>query len=109
MKVLAIDVGGTHVKILATGEHEVRKFPSGPAMTPNQMVAGVLELAKGWRFDRVSIGYPGPVVHGHPIAEPHHLGSGWVGFDFRRAIGCSVRLVNDAAMQAFARSWHGET
>jgi polyphosphate glucokinase len=100
MNVLAIDVGGTHVKILASGEHEVRKFPSGPAMTPNQMVAGVLELAEGWRFDAVSIGYPGPVLHGHPIAEPHHLGPGWVGFDFRKAIGCPVRLINDAAMQA---------
>jgi polyphosphate glucokinase len=100
MKVLAIDIGGTHVKILATGEHEVLKFPSGPAMTPNQMVAGILELAKGWRFDAVSIGYPGPVLHGHPIAEPHHLGPGWVGFDFRKAIGCPVRLINDAAMQA---------
>jgi polyphosphate glucokinase len=100
MKVLAIDVGGTHVKILATGEDEVRKFASGPAMTPKQMVAGVRELAEGWRFDAVSIGYPGPVLHGHPIAEPHHLGPGWVGFDFRRAIGCPVRLMNDAAMQA---------
>jgi polyphosphate glucokinase len=100
MNVLAIDVGGTHVKILASGEHEVRKFASGPAMTPNQMVAGVLELAEGWRFDAVSIGYPGPVLHGHPIAEPHHLGPGWVGFDFRKAIGCPVRLINDAAMQA---------
>jgi polyphosphate glucokinase len=100
MKVLVIDVGGTHIKILATGEREVRKFPSGPAMTPNQMVAGVRELAKGWRFEAVSIGYPGPVLHGHPIAEPHHLGPGWVGFDFRRAIGCPVRLINDAAMQA---------
>jgi polyphosphate glucokinase len=107
MKVLAIDVGGTHVKVLATGEREVRKFPSGPAMTPDQMVAGVLELAKGWRFDAVSIGYPGPVLHGHPIAEPHHLGSGWVGFDFRRALGCPVRLINDAAMQALGSYLRG--
>ena len=100
MKILAIDGGGTHVKILASGEHEVRKLPSGPAMTPKQMVAGVRALAKGWQFGVVSIGYPGPVLHGHPIAEPHHLGPGWVGFDFRKAIGCPVRLINDAAMQA---------
>jgi polyphosphate glucokinase len=100
MKVLAIDVGGTNVKILATGENESRKFPSGPEMTPKQMVDGVRELARGWQFDAVSIGYPGPVVHGHPIAEPHHLAPGWVGFDFRKAFGRPVRLINDAAMQA---------
>jgi polyphosphate glucokinase len=100
MKVLAIDIGGTHIKILATGEHEVRKFASGPEMMPKQMVARVRELAAGWRFDAVSIGYPGPVLHGHLIAEPHHLGPGWVGFDFRRAFSCPVRLINDAAMQA---------
>src|SRR5215813_5559992 len=100
MKILVIDVGGTHVKILASGEHEPRKISSGPAMTPKQMVAGVRELARGWRFDAVSIGYPGPVLHGHPIADPHHLGRGWVGFDFRKAFGCPVKIINDAAMQA---------
>ncbi|HJZ97927.1 MAG TPA: ROK family protein [Candidatus Solibacter sp.] len=108
MKILVIDVGGTHVKILASGEHEPRKISSGPAMTPKQMVAGVRELARGWRFDVVSIGYPGPVLHGHPIAEPHHLGRGWVGFDFRKAFGCPVRIVNDAAMQALGSYRRGK-
>ena len=100
MKVLAVDVGGTHVKILATGEREKREFPSGPKLTAHQMVAGVKRLARGWRYEVVSIGYPGPVVHDHVVAEPHNLGTGWVGFDFKRAFGRPVRLVNDAAMQA---------
>ena len=108
MKILVIDVGGTHVKILASGEHEPRKISSGPAMTPKQMVAGVRELARGWRFDVVSIGYPGPVLHGHPIADPHHLGRGWVGFNFRKAFGCPVRIVNDAAMQALGSYRRGK-
>jgi polyphosphate glucokinase len=108
MKILVIDVGGTHVKILASGEHEPRKIPSGPAMTPKQMVADVRKLARGWPFDVVSIGYPGPVLHGHPIAEPHHLGRGWVGFNFRKAFGCPVRIVNDAAMQALGSYKRGK-
>jgi len=99
-KVLVIDVGGTAVKILATGQTEHRAFPSGPKLTPSQMVSGVKKLARGWTYDVVSIGYPGPVVHGCPIAEPYNLGRGWVGFDFAAAFGCPVRLVNDAAMQA---------
>ena len=100
MRVLAVDVGGTHVKILATGETEKREFDSGPTLTARQMVARVKRLARGWRYDAVSIGYPGPVVHDHAVAEPHNLGAGWVGFDFARAFGCPVRVVNDAAMQA---------
>lgn len=100
MKVLVVDVGGTHVKILATGEREKREFPSGPKMTARQMVTGVKRLARGWRYEAVSIGYPGPVVHGRPVAEPHNLGTGWVGFDFKRAFGHPVHVVNDAAMQA---------
>src|SRR5437870_7542738 len=99
-KVLVIDVGGTAVKILATGQTEHRAFPSGPKLTPSQMVSGVKKLARGWTYDVVSIGYPGPVVHGCPIAEPYNLGRGWVGFDFAAAFGRPVRLVNDAAMQA---------
>src|SRR5438132_7448220 len=95
-----IDVGGTAVKILATGQTEHRAFPSGPKLTPSQMVSGVKKLARGWTYDVVSIGYPGPVVHGCPIAEPYNLGRGWVGFDFAAAFGRPVRLVNDAAMQA---------
>jgi polyphosphate glucokinase len=99
-KVLVVDVGGTGVKILATGETEHRSFPSGPRLTPRQMVSAVKKLARDWEYDAVSIGYPGPVVHGCPIAEPHNLGRGWVGFDFAAAFGRPVRLVNDAAMQA---------
>jgi polyphosphate glucokinase len=108
MKVLVIDIGGTHVKILVTGEHESRKVPSGPAMTAKQMVDGVRALARGWRFEVVSIGYPGPVLHGHPVAEPHNLGGGWVGFDFRKAFGCPVRIINDAAMQALGSYRRGK-
>ena len=100
MRVLAVDVGGTHVKILATGETEKREFDSGPKLTARQMVAGVKRLARGWRYDVVAIGYPGPVVHDRPVAEPHNLGAGWVGFDYAAAFGCLVRIVNDAAMQA---------
>lgn len=100
MKILVIDVGGTHVKILASGQTTVRKMDSGPTLTPRQMVFGVKALAKGWKFDRVSIGYPGVVVRDQPIYEPHNLGTGWVKFDFAKAFGCPVRIVNDAAMQA---------
>lgn len=100
-KVLVIDVGGTHVKILATGEKEPRKIDSGPTMTARLMVQAVKKLAQGWTYDSVAIGYPGPVVHGRPLHEPANLGIGWVGFDFRKAFGCPVRIINDAAMQAF--------
>ena len=100
MNILVIDVGGTHVKCLCTGRKQPRRFESGPAMTAKQMVEGVLKIAKGWRFERVSIGYPGPVLHGKPVHDPHNLGPGWVGFDFEAAFGRPVKLVNDAAMQA---------
>ncbi len=100
MNVLVVDVGGTHVKILATGQKQSRKFASGPTMTAAQMVAGVKKLSAGWKYDAVSIGYPGPVLHGQPVAEPHNLAPGWVGFDYRAAFGCPVKLVNDAALQA---------
>ncbi|HUX66739.1 MAG TPA: ROK family protein [Terriglobales bacterium] len=99
-KVLVIDVGGTHIKVLATGRRAHRKFDSGPTMTPRQMVQGVLALTQDWRWDCVSIGYPGPVVHGKPLREPFNLGKGWVGFHFAQALGKPVKLVNDAAMQA---------
>jgi polyphosphate glucokinase len=98
--VLVVDVGGTSVKILATGQSERRSFLSGPTLTPKRMVSEVKKLAKGWRYDVASIGYPGPVLHGRPIADPHNLGRGWVGFDFAAALGCPVKVVNDAAMQA---------
>jgi polyphosphate glucokinase len=100
MNVLVVDVGGTNVKILATGQKERRRFPSGPALTAEQMVRGVKELAGEWKYDAVSIGYPGPVLHGHPVAEPHNLAPGWVRFDFGAAFGCPVKVINDAAMQA---------
>jgi len=100
MRVLVVDVGGTRVKVLATGEKAPREFASGPTLTAEQMVAGVRTAAAGWKYDAVSIGYPGPVLHGRPVAEPHNLGPGWVGFDYRTAFERPVELVNDAAMQA---------
>jgi len=100
MKVLVIDIGGTHVKILATGHDERREFESGPGLTVRQMVSGVKRLAKGWQYDAVSIGYPGLVLKGCIAAEPHNLAKGWVGFDFEKAFGKPVKVINDAAMQA---------
>ena len=100
MRILVIDVGGTHVKVLATGHNKRVEIPSGPEMTAKQMAAAVRTATAGWKYNAVSIGYPGPVVHGRPISEPHNLGPGWVGFDFRKAFGHPVKIVNDAAMQA---------
>ncbi len=100
MNVLVIDVGGTHVKILATGQKERREMVSGTSLSPRKMVAGVKKLAEGWHYDAVSIGYPGPVLRNRPVAEPHNLARGWVGFDFAKAFGCPVKVINDAAMQA---------
>ncbi len=99
-RILAIDVGGTHVKVLATGRRKPLEIPSGPKMTAKQMVRDVREGTTGWRYSVVSIGYPGPVLHGKPVSEPANLGGGWVGFDFKKAFGHPVRLINDAAMQA---------
>jgi hypothetical protein len=100
MRILVIDVGGTHVKVLATGHQQRVEIPSGPKMTPVKMVSAVRAATVGWKYDAVSIGYPGAVVHGRPIIEPRHLGSGWLGFDFTKAFGRPVKIVNDAAMQA---------
>jgi polyphosphate glucokinase len=100
MKILTVDVGGTHVKILATGQKQKREIVSGPKMTARQMVSAVRKLAKDWAYDVVSVGFPGPVLHGRPMAEPHNLGRGWAKFDFASAFGVPVRIVNDAAMQA---------
>ena len=100
MKVLVVDVGGTHVKILATGQKQSREFPSGPTLTAKQMVAGVKKLAADWKYDAVSIGYPGPVINNRPLADPHNLGRGWMGYDFEAAFKRPVKVVNDAAMQA---------
>jgi polyphosphate glucokinase len=99
-RVLVIDVGGTNVKMLATGQKEPRKYPSGATMTPRRMVRLVKKSVWDWKFDCVSLGFPGPIINEHPLREPHNLGGGWVGFNFRRAFGCPVKIINDAAMQA---------
>jgi polyphosphate glucokinase len=99
-RVLVIDVGGSHVKVRVSDRRDVRQFESGPQMTAGRMVAGVHKLVGDWKYDVVSIGYPGIVIHGKIVTEPHNLGSGWVGFDFRRAFGRPTRVINDAAMQA---------
>jgi len=100
MHVLVIDVGGTNVKVLTTGQTQRRKFPSGPELTPERMVEKVKATTKDWDYDVVSIGYPGPVDAGRPVAEPRNLAKGWIGFDFARAFGRPVQVINDAAMQA---------
>lgn len=104
--VLVIDVGGTNVKLLATGETEPRKIPSGPTMTAAKMVDVVKKNVKDWKFDCISLGYPGPIINGHPLREPHNLGCGWMRFNFSKAFGCPVKIINDAAMQALG-SYHG--
>jgi polyphosphate glucokinase len=108
MNVLVVDVGGTNVKILATGQAEPRKFPSGPTLTPKRMVAGVKKLAGNWKYDVVSIGYPGPILGGRPVSEPFNLGPGWVGFNFQAAFGRPVKVINDAAMQALGSYQRGK-
>jgi polyphosphate glucokinase len=100
MKVLVIDVGGSHVKVLATGHRHAIKIPSGPTMTPQQMVRDVRKAVADWPYDVVAIGYPGAVLRGKPVSEPRNLAPGWIGFNFRKAFGRHVRLINDAAMQA---------
>jgi polyphosphate glucokinase len=107
-KVLVIDVGGTSVKILASGQAEIRSFRSGPTLTPGRMVSAVKRLAADWAYEVVSIGYPGPVLQGRPTAEPSNLGHGWVGFDFAAAFGRPVKVVNDAAMQAIGSYRRGK-
>jgi polyphosphate glucokinase len=100
MNILVIDIGGTHVKLLATSQDTPREFVSGPELTPEQMVARLVQAAAGWEYEAVSVGYPGPVLNGRPLSDPVHLGPGWVGFDFAAAFGRPVKVVNDAAMQA---------
>jgi predicted NBD/HSP70 family sugar kinase len=99
-KVLVIDVGGTNVKMLATGQKEPTKFPSGPKMTASLMVKEVKAATKGWDYDRISLGYPGPIINGRPLREPHNLGGGWMKFNFNKAFDCPVKVINDASMQA---------
>jgi polyphosphate glucokinase len=100
MKVLVVDVGGTHVKILVNGAKEKREIDSRPTMTAAAMVSGVKKVAADWEYDVVSIGYPGPVLHDRPVTEPHNLGKGWMGFDFAKAFKRPTKIINDAAMQA---------
>jgi len=100
MNVLVIDIGGTHVKVLATGRKAHREFDSGPTLTPKQMVADVKKLVADWKYEAISIGYPGPVLRNRPVSEPWNLGKGWAGFNFEPAFKCPVKVVNDAAMQA---------
>jgi polyphosphate glucokinase len=100
MQVLVVDIGGTNVKFLASGQSEIQKFPSGPQLTPAQMVDGVLAVAGSWAYDVVAIGYPGPVRDDQLLAEPHNLGQGWLGYDFAAHFGRPVKIINDAALQA---------
>ena len=108
VKALVIDIGGNSVKILVRGQTEPRKFPSGPGLTPRQMVEGVLKLSEDWDYDAISIGYPGRARDNQPVAEPHNLAPGWVKFDYRKAFGVPVQMMNDAAMQALG-SYQGGT
>jgi polyphosphate glucokinase len=100
MKVLAVDIGGTKIKALATGQTEPRKAVSGRGLTPTRMVEIVRELADGWEFEALALGYPGLVGPGGPRSEPGNLGAGWVGFDYAAAFDHPVKIANDAAMQA---------
>lgn len=108
MNILVIDIGGNSVKLLVTSETDPRKFPSGPNLTPRQMVSGVLKLTEDWKYDGVSIGYPGRVRNNRPFMEPVNLGRGWTKFDYEAAFGCPVKVMNDAAMQALG-SYKGGT
>ncbi len=99
-RILVLDVGGTHVKFELSGQRQRREFKSGPQMSARRMVSEVKRLTKDWHYDVISIGYPGFVLRGRVVADPHNLGSGWAGFDFQKAFGRPVKLVNDAVMQA---------
>lgn len=98
--ILVIDIGGTNVKLLASGQTDATKVPSGPTLTPARMMTAIKRLSKDWKYEAVSIGYPGPVISSRPLREPHNLAKGWVDYDFKKAFGRPVKIVNDAAMQA---------
>lgn len=106
--VLAVDVGGSHVKVLVSGETQRRRAPSGPMLSPDEMVSLALEAADGWHFDVVTVGVPAPVHNGRVVTEPFNLGEGWVAFDFEAAFGVPTKVMNDAAMQALG-SYEGGT
>lgn len=99
-KVLVVDIGGSNVKILATGQRQRRRTASGPDMNAQQMVEAVTQMAEGWDYDVVTLGYPGPVKNNKPVSEPPNLGSGWCGYDFEAAFDRPVKVINDALMQA---------
>jgi polyphosphate glucokinase len=101
MKVMVIDVGGTNIKVASSDMRVPVKIPSGQHMTAEEMARAVLAATRGWSYDCISIGYPGPVVHDHPLAEPHNLSPGWIDFSYSKAFGKPIRFINDAAMQAF--------
>jgi polyphosphate glucokinase len=108
MNILVIDIGGTHIKLLATGMSEHSEFDSGPMMTPKRMTSQALALTRNWSYDVITIGYPGPVVRDRPVADPWNLGKGWVGFDFKKAFNRPVKMINDAAMQALGSYTEGK-
>jgi len=108
MKVLVIDIGGTHVKALATGQSAKREFVSGPTLTPKRMVSQVQKLTADWDYDVVSVGYPGLVSHNRPVSDPWNLGKGWAGFNFEAAFKRPVKVANDAAMQALGSYKRGK-
>jgi len=100
MKVLVIDIGGTNVKVASTDIRVPIKIPSGPNMDAENMAEDVLAATQGWTYDCISIGYPGPVAHDRPLAEPHNLAAGWIDFPYQKFFGKPIRFINDAAMQA---------
>jgi hypothetical protein len=104
-QILVVDVGGSNIKLMIS-RRDKRKFKSGPNLTPRAIVAEMKPLVRDWKFNAISIGFPAPVRHGRIASEPKHLGKGWVGFNFEKAFGKPVRIINDAAMQALG-SYHG--
>lgn len=100
LNILVVDIGGTNIKVRCTGQSEIKKFHSGPKMTPSVMVSTIKKLTSGWQYDVISMGCPMPVVKGKPSKEPVNLGKGWVGFDYEQAFGCPIKIINDATMQA---------
>ncbi|MGD1088788.1 MAG: ROK family protein [Verrucomicrobiota bacterium] len=107
MNILVIDVGGTHIKVRATGHKTQVQIPSSPKMTANKMVAAVRKIIVGWKYDAITVGYPGLVLHGHIVGEPHNLGHGWVNFNFKKTFGSPVKIINNAMMQALG-SYRGK-
>jgi polyphosphate glucokinase len=101
MNILGVDIGGTNLKFRSQRQEDVIKVPSGPRMTPEFMMKAIHQHTVGWKYDHVSVGFPGPVIHDRPLLEPHNLGRGWVRFEFEKAFGGKpLKLLNDAAMQA---------